>query len=87
MPAIRASDSSSSRRGVAPPAQVIEQSLAPQHAEHGFGDEGAVVLAELAMFAEVAAQHRVGGMLEPEHVAQGFCSRFELTGEDGHARG
>ena len=48
----------------------LERALAPQHREHRLGDERPLLLAELAVLAEVARQQLVGRTGELQHLAE-----------------
>lgn len=62
--------------------EMIEQQLAAQDAEHRFGHERAVVLADLAMAAEIMAEDRIGRMTEGEDFAQRIERGIELGVRD-----
>jgi hypothetical protein len=66
--------------GGASAAQALEGALAAQHAIHGLGHEGPVAGAELAEIAEVAGQHRVGGVVEAQHGTEGLAGGLDLGG-------
>ena len=53
------------RTGV--PEQVVEQAFAPQHREHGLGDERAILLAEFFMCAKITRHHAVGRILKAHY--------------------
>jgi hypothetical protein len=68
-------------------AQALEGALAAQHAIHGLGHEGPVAGAELAEIAEEVGQHRVGGVVEAQHRAEGLAGGLDLGGGNGHGTG
>ena len=68
------------RRGAA--RRRLQRALAPQHREHGLGDEGAVLLAEIAVAAKVGRQRLVRGARE----RQQFRERRLGVREQGRGR-
>src|SRR5213075_636594 len=48
----------------------FERAPAPQYRKRGFGDEGAVFLAEIAMLAEVGGKDLIGGRRELQELAK-----------------
>ena len=56
---------------------MLEPVAPPQHAEYRFGDERAVVLAELAVHAKIAREHGVRRLGHRQHAPERFFRRGE----------
>ena len=65
-------------------AQALEGALAAQHAVHGLGHESPVTRAQLAKIAEVAGQHRVGGIVEAQDGTEYIAGGIDLGYGNGH---
>jgi hypothetical protein len=62
----------------------LERTAPPQHGEGRFGDEGALALPELAVSAEVARQHLVGGPGEAQELVQRRLGMADKRGAEPH---
>ena len=57
--------------------QVLQQRLVAQHGVDRVGEQVAIARAELALAAKEVRHHRVGRVLEPEHLVQQFGGEFQ----------
>jgi hypothetical protein len=57
---------------------LIDQPLAPQYAEHGFRDEGAIVRTQRGTLPKEVMQHCVGRLVEFQDHAKRFGSGLQL---------